>query len=227
MSQRGDEARGIAAMKWRDEYNAKYPAPKQGKKRCTLCKQMKKFDTEDRDISEFHIRKNQAYKSQEAGMPHSTYFVPDAWCKVCKNKKTEERRRIRRDADPEKVREIKRAQDKRYRKKIGEKKWLEMKRVRSNRYRRKRGIGLDHDVAPRKSTSGMQVPVEPLVEWINESWPYGGAYTDIKNAVPNSDKLSKIMNGRQDVVDMEWVDEVLTRFNGPHLSTLYPEVYDG
>lgn len=220
MSKRGD-----AAIKWRTEYNEKYPYPKQGKKRCTQCKVVKKFNTEDREISEFHIRKNQAYKSQSLGIPSATYFVPDAWCKICKNKRTEERRKKRMVEDPEKVKENRKKQDKAYRDRIGEEKWLAMKRIRSNRYRRRRGIGLDHDVAPRGIKSGTNVPIGPFVEWIYRAFPEGGAYTTIRNVVPNSDKMSKIMHGGQEVVDIEWVDEVLTKLNGPHISTLYPDVY--
>lgn len=215
------------AMEWREEYYKKYPPIVEGKKRCSICKELKYFNTEQRDISEFHIRKNQAYKMREAGYEHAVYLRPDSWCKKCKNEENRQRSLRRRKANPIAERERKREMHLKHRERIGEEAYLAKKREWSKAYRRRRGIGLGNDVDDRKEKSGLLVDTRPFVNWIFDTWPDGGGYTAVKNCgVPNAEKISRIMNGSRTKVDPEWVDMVLTNFNGPHLSQLYPELYN-
>jgi len=213
-------------MEWREEYYKKYPPVKEGKKRCSICKEMKYFNTEQRDISEFHIRKNQAYKMEAAGYKHAIYLRPDSHCKECKNAENRRRLKKRREENPELVREKKREVARKYRERIGEEAYLAKKREWSRMYRRRKGIGLGRDVDERSDKSGMIVDTGPFVKWINDAWPEGGGYTAIKNSgVPNPEKITRILAGSRTRVDPEWVDMVLVHFNGPHLSQLYPELY--
>lgn len=215
-----------AGIKMWEKYYEEYPQPPEGKKRCSKCGEKKYFNIEQKDISEFHIRQNQAYRMMEAGAKNAVQYRPDSWCKVCKNADSTARRKRRMAEDPERERELRKKKDKEYRERIGEERWLMLKRQRSRAYRRRRGIGLDRDVDERpKDKSGMTVPAEPFAQWVSDTWPEGGYYTAIVGTLPNADKVAKIMNGKQQSVDPEWVDMVLTHFNGPHLSQLYPELY--
>jgi hypothetical protein len=211
-----------------DEYFEKFPHPTEGKRVCTKCKKSKYFNTEEKELSEFHIRHNDAYKMKQLGYKNADYLVPDSWCKVCKNKRIRERRLERLKENPEKERQRRKEQDRQYRERIGDEEYKRRSRESGRRKRRMRGVP---ERGPRiKDTYPsrfVRVPVGPFRQWALERWPNAeGSYKAMREISYGAEsQMSRIIHGKIDTVGLDWVDEILTFCNGPHVSTLYPEEY--
>lgn len=213
-------------MKRWQEYFINYPYPTEGKHTCSKCGEVKYFNTEDRYLSEFHIRKNEAHKMEKAGLEGAVYYKPDSQCKKCVNKRLKESRLKALKDDPETYRAKRRQVDKNYRKNIGADEYRKRQRTYARAARRRQGIpqGTErvHDLEKT-----LYVSAEPLREWIIDTWPTGGHYMAAKNRITNPEKLGKIVQRKVQEVELDWADQVLVTFNGPHLSTLYPDLYSG
>ena len=227
MSKRGSKAISKAKIDFYTKLYKDFPFPKEGYKKCSLCKETKFFSTEDSMKSEFHTRPANAKKSVEAGVKEADYKTTDSWCKVCKTAKNREYRAAAKARDPVAYKEYEDARRLRYRKRLGEKEWLRRKREQSAMERRRKGIpaGTPRVVDYIPPT---MVSVEPLLNWVWDRWPEGGAYREIEDATDatHARYFTKITNGHITEVDIDWVDEILTAAKGPHVSTLYPEAYD-